>query len=346
MKEMLLKSTSMITAIAGIITVTIFLREFAFVENPDKKSEYLIILMTVVAATVVAQFYFTFIKNRSDLSIAYNVSIFGFPKSGKTTFITTLFSMIMYRKLDLQGFKPLIKGKSTIEKINNYIKQLEKGKPIQSTTDQSLFAYRINLESIKKSFLTNKNYKVEIGDFPGEHSLEFIDEKNNHFITESDYFNWAKDADAFIFVIDLGSYLLNRVEYTAEISSAIRSAWQNLLEINSNNIEKFRKKPTLLLLNKVDLFDLNLSKQTSQRTQEILNAAFSKTNSLPTERDIENSDEYLYFQDEVKNDFSNLINFFEAESNTFDLAFMSSFAKKDKRKIGFQKLVNHILPKK
>jgi hypothetical protein len=129
---------------------------------------------------------------------------------------------------------------------------LELGKAFGPTSDQDLFAYRADIK--RGGFPLQRTFKFEIGDFPGEDTREFS-EKQAKWLHETTYFKWVMEADSFLFIIDLAHVLADKDpnEYKANMTSAIRAAWQHLVEYHVEGRKDLRRKPVLLVFTKADL---------------------------------------------------------------------------------------------
>ena len=271
------------------------------------------------------------------MSFKPNIAIIGLPKSGKTTFITSLFGAVMHGKIKLNGYHAIVKGNSTIDRVNENLSLLDKGIPIGSTTDQTLFAYRVNIEEKSSHiFRPRKEYQIEIGDFQGEMTQDLIDLKTNIWKHDSEFFNWVKEANAFVFVVDLGYYLMDKKTYIAEISKSFRSAWQKIIELNDNQITKISRQPVILIFNKADVLTTY-----GLTPSEIKYLAFSE-DKLP-EMKYENLD--INTKIEVEKEFDDLINFFDINCKKFNHNFYSSvFSDKYEYQKGLSEICNHIFP--
>ena len=306
----------------------------------DKEIIYFLV-MGIVTGIGVSAFLYVVLKrntNKKDV-IMYNIAIIGLPKSGKTTFITSMFGAVMYGKINLNGYNAIVKGNSTIDRINENLSLLDKGIPVGSTTDQTLFSYRVNIEEkTSPVFRLRKEYQIEIGDFQGEMTQDLIDLKTNIWKHDSEFFNWVNNADAFVFIVDLGYYFIDKNAYIAEISKSLRSAWQKIVELNNNQITTISKKPVVLIFNKADVL-LDVSNSASDQRINFL--AFSK-NELPEVKylDIEES-----MTKEILDDFDKLINFFKMNCKNFNFNFYSSFlGDKYEYRRGLSDICNHIFP--
>lgn len=188
-----------------------------------------------------------FQRLKQTMPIAYNVAVVGFPRSGKTVLITSIFGQIFLDRF--LSKKVILRTKATIERVNRDLEQLELGKALGPTSDQDLFAYRADIK--RGGFPLQRTYKVEIGDFPGEDTEEFS-EKQSRWLHETAYFKWVMEADSFLFIIDLAHALAdeNPSEYKAKMTKAIRAAWQHLVEYHVEGKKDLKKKPVLLVFTK------------------------------------------------------------------------------------------------
>jgi GTPase SAR1 family protein len=183
----------------------------------------------------------------------FSVAIIGFPRSGKTTLLMSLFDHILSKKIEFNNIK--IEGSETIERVNHFISLINIRKQIPPTQDQEIFAYRTSIK--RQTILGSRIIKIEFGDFPGEQSKEFSEKYNNWF-HRTPYFKWVKDADAYIFIVDFGDYLINKEEdnlgfFVSTTTASMRAAWQHLIEYNYENKFDLKRNPIILLFSKLDL---------------------------------------------------------------------------------------------
>ena len=161
--------------------------------------------------------------------------------------------------------------------------------------------------------------------------------KTNIWKHDSEFFNWVKNANAFVFVVDLGHYFIDKNTYIAEVSKSLRSAWQKIIELNDNQIVKISKYPVVLIFNKADI----LLYPDYFSPSQIEDLAFSK-DKLP-ELKYSNIEESM--TKEIIDDFDNLINFFQVNCKNFSFNFYSSFlADKYEYRRGLSDICNHIFP--
>jgi GTPase SAR1 family protein len=297
------------------------------------------LLLAIIAAIAVA-FYMT-VTWREKLPTAYSIAVIGFPKSGKTTLITTLFGELFANRL---GFQVIPRGLQTIERVNGNLANLELGKSVGPTTDQDVFAYRTDV--IRGSFF-KRRYKVEIGDFPGEDSREFS-EKFGLLFHQTPYFKWAMEADAFLFIIDLAPALVTTEEYgtpqeyAAKMTQAIRTAWQRLSEYHYEGGRSLPKKPVVLVFTKADLFGISAEiSDLPEVTKEVLKLGFD---TIPTPTEIDSA-KLKSGQEHTQKLFANLIQYLGNQSQNYHCLFVSCFSFEQGQRVGIKLLLDNILPK-
>jgi GTPase SAR1 family protein len=310
------------------------------------------ISLVVALSSLIVSLGFTYVTLSNRLPVAHNVAVIGFPRSGKTTLITSLFGEIFAQRV--LGVQATPTGATTIERINADLAKLEMGHALGPTTDQDLFAYRTNVTT--KGFLLPRSYKVEFGDFPGEDSAQYTKNFGPWFHT-TPFFKWVVDADAYIFVIDLAKYLnpADQKNYIAEMSSAIRAAWQNLSDNIEGGSKAIKNRPAVLVFTKADIFDnlpisisLLLNTQSSEDLVEresikeaILKAGFG--NDLPPVQKI-NTDLLDAERQKVEHDFADLINFLGSESARFHILYTSCVGTVHGLRLGVSRLLELVLP--
>lgn len=272
---------------------------------------------------------------------SHNVAIVGFPKSGKTTLIVSLFGDIFAG--NISPVSATLKGTSTIERVNESLERLERGRALGPTKDQDRFSFRADV-SIKK-YLNSTTYKVEFGDFPGEDSEKYSNEYGD-WLHNTEFFKWVVDSDSIIFVVDLGGYLGRtdkRITYIAKTSSAIRAAWQHFLEFNGQKIKTVRKHPLILVFTKADLFcDSIINQDWNSSEEQIKKLGFGYY--TPPRMEIE-PDALDAGKKQVMQDYAELINYLESEASDFQVIFVSSFGLVNGKRLGINDLLPATLPK-
>ena len=246
----------------------------------------------------------------------HRIAVIGYPQTGKTTLITAVFAYLF--RHGIRGASIVPRGEETIARVNSNMESLELGRPIGATRDQDVFAYRAEVKF--QSFPFGRRYKLEIGDFPGENSVEFT-EQYGEWLHRTKYFEWAISADAFVFVIDVGKVFdLDGQEYVARQKSALRAAWQRIQEFHLDGSSNIRRKPLILAFTKADL-------GLSHSALGISESEIQKLTANLEER------------------FSDLIAYLRRETNRFETIATSALLSTRGDRIGIQKLATRLLPR-
>ena len=155
----------------------------------------------------------------------YYIAVLGYPRSGKSIFITSLINHLLYEKGS--DYETIKINDETKKKLKDNIKCLNSRIPFKRTNTESIFPYRVDIS--KGKFLLKKNYKLQIGDFTGDNSAQFHNGYRQWF-HKSPSFIWTLQADAFIFVVDLAEVLAQYEDdfYCEKVSNAIYKAWKRI----------------------------------------------------------------------------------------------------------------------
>ena len=326
--------TSMIVGLSVVFSTMLpdFLRYFR-IQTSD-----IFVPMIILNFVAVALLSWIFFARSSMLPKSYNVAILGFPESGKTTLLVSLFDETFLGRISLFKLSP--RGSETIERVNQSLSLLKKGESVGPTKDQDRFSFRADITYNKFIFPTK--LKVEFGDFPGESSKEYV--KNyGLWLHTTEYFKWVIESDAIILIVDLGKYLRSsehKVKYITEITGALRAAWQQYLDINKSRRKRVISHPLRLVFAKADL--LALGKRAPDwivPEQEILQLGFG--NKPPPFSEIKNAS-FDYWSERVLEDFSDLVQYFKRESANFDYTFTSSFGLVKEHRLGLEKLIHSL----
>ncbi len=327
--------TTLVVSSVGIIII--------ISETLDISSYNYIFVITVSLSLMALLLTFTQLFSRSRYPVAHNIAIIGYPRSGKTSLITCTFGEIFANRV--RNFKVTLRGENTIDRINQHLALIESGVNIGPTTDQDLFAYRADVEI--PSSLFGKLYKIQIGDFPGEDSRIYSEEYGK-WLHNTPFFRWALEADALVFIIDLGQYLISRsenAEYVAEISSAIRAAWQNYLMFLTRRVRTRKRIPISLTFTKSDVL-LNLQPD-RQFPSSLINKITEKAFSEHTPQiKIIGTQELSPWKEIVEEDFSDLIIYLRSETNYFSIVYTSCFGthENSNSRFGIEDFFKSVLP--
>ncbi|MBE9595145.1 MAG: GTPase domain-containing protein [Proteobacteria bacterium] len=329
---------AVIAMIVAIFTIIIAVGELIGVFSTEK----FIISALAIFVGLVSVLFFQFFIQKYSVPWSYNVAIVGFPRSGKTTLLISLFGEIFAGMILPIRITP--KGTKTIERINESLEMLKKGQALGPTKDQDRFAFRANLTIRRYHF--PRTYKVEFGDFPGDES-QVYSEKYGSWLHTTEFFKWVVDSDAIIFVIDLGRYLVrdeSRIAYVAQISSALRAAWQHFLDSNEHRIQEVRQHPLVLVFTKADLFGVKKDQDTWDLIeQEIAKLGFGE--DIPPIKEIDHVG-LARGEARVIEDFAEVIRYFETEAPNFQVVFTSSFGLLDGKRLGIKDFLMAVLPRR
>lgn len=317
-------------------------------------SEHGFWIATIGVLIYTLSIYIYFQKRRNSFPSAYNIAILGFPRSGKTTLIVSIFGEFF--KQTFPGLSFIPRGGETIERINSQLEQIEIGNSLGPTTEQDLFAYRADIKI--KGFPFIKNFKVQIGDFPGEDSEKFVDNYGD-WLHKTPYFKWAMEADAFIFNIDLAKVLVDtNGEYQAKIKKSFRAAWQLLFEYHTEGKKYVKEKPIAIVFSKADLLfieeEFNFIRHIVEPESD-KNNYFTKIHSigfsskLPAIKTIDtNSESYSIVerkQKEIIEKYLEIIAYMKSTTSKVSIHFVSPFVMNNGERYGIKPLLSNILPK-
>jgi GTPase Era involved in 16S rRNA processing len=315
-------------------------------EALDNDSSLLIFIAALVAI-ITTLLSILLMRTRTGELRPFNVALIGFPQSGKTTLIVTLFQEIFSQKI--RYAKATLKGESTIERLNQQIELKESGRPLGPTNDQTMFAYRTNIETGTGFF--KEEYKVEFGDYPGEYSEQLSESEYFSELKKTEFFKWSVEADAYIFIVDVGKYLsafpnVERDRFVATTSKAIRQSWQHFLDYNISSLRKAKQKPVLLLFNKMDLCNyLEPNHGGRVQTVEIRKEASTKHSNVPKVSAISDT-AYFDLIQILEKDFDNLIQYLNSDVANFKILFTSNFGTINGKFADIDKILRYILPRK
>nr|VFJ66376.1 MAG: 50S ribosome-binding GTPase [Candidatus Kentron sp. FW] len=366
-------SVSRLSVIATILAVFFSIGGFFILLLERNKLLYsntienIIIWTSPLFIILAISFLLVLFKGIKELPIAHMVAFIGYPRSGKTTLITSLFSEIFAQRI-LRGVDIIPRGEETIKRVNEDIARLEMGRELNATTDQDLFNYRVEMLT-GRSFLSRR-YKIEIGDFPGEDS-ENLSNKEPDWLHSTKYFQWALNADAFIFVIDL-EYLSdlesNRaMEYKSIITSSFRAAWQKLKEHHYDGARRLRDNAVVIAFTKADLLfgsgnagladnmmALATALSSYQRSRNtgladnMEEGSANKPKNYNKPAIVDSREKAMVEKEkEIQAYFHDIIEYLDSETKRFEVVFTSVFAKEkaDGARFGMDRLARCVLPR-
>jgi GTPase SAR1 family protein len=274
----------------------------------------------------------------------YYIAVLGYPRSGKSIFITSLFDHLIHEKIS--GYQPLKLEKETAKRLKSNIKRLNSLTPFEPINEESIFPYILDFS--KERLALKKYYKMQVGDFSGDNKAQFS-EGYRQWFHKSPSFLWVMQANVFIFVVDLAEVLAQYEDdfYCKKISDGIYEAWKSIEKSHLGGKKNLKDKPIVLLFTKADLLptfhELLGPKPQSQMRIKMLQMGFGKK-SLPKTTNIKKGlDPDLYALVEEK--FGDIIYYLKGKSNRYNSIFFSHFLTLNYLPIGIEKVVDSILPK-
>ena len=294
------------------------------------------VILTVLLSSVFGAFgLYILQRSRKDLKIAHNIAVIGFPKSGKTTLITSLFSEIMFNHI--LYINSTVRGEDTINRINEDIEKLKIGGKLGATTDQDVFAYRFDVTNM--GLLFKKTMKVQIGDFPGEDSEYFYD-NFGPWLHKTPFFKWVMQADSFIFVIDTARVLLDYDgKYKAQMIKSIIAAWQHIVEYHIESETRTRRKNVSIVFTKSDLLLIKNDEDINTDYVEHLNSLGFGDKSKDVLTILNTKD---LKTDSIKLEFRELRNYFVSQNVFSSFVFASHYVyvTTEAGRLGMKQIIN------
>lgn len=329
-----------VSGLAGLVAIMAIMGELL-----PFFGKYPTLIISVLGISLILAVLATLYWGRKNLPISHMVSLIGYPRSGKTTLITALFAEIFAQRI-LRGVNIIPRGTETIERVNEDIARLETGRELGPTTAQDLFNYRVEMLT-GRTFLSRR-YKIEIGDFPGEDS-ENLTDKDAAWLHETKYFQWALNADVFVFVIDLENLAdldSDRArEYKSLLERAFRAAWQKLKEHHYDGARKLRDNPIIIAFTKADLLldSEDFDKEDNTGSAGKVPRNYHRPAIVNGK---EKGRELTEKQQRVEAYFRDIIRYLGSETNRLHVIFTSVFAKEnsDGTRFGIEELARSVLP--
>lgn len=232
---------SLLTAIISIaITISIIVFPDSFGEN-----KFSFIGIALIAFTTIFSGLILYIARSKPSTI--NISILGFPQSGKTVFLTVLYHYINTKK-STNGVTFIPKGRETIEAVSENMNLLQTQNWLPRTfVSNPVFFFRAIAQL--KRFLFNSKYLIEIGDFAGEESQN-LSEYDKKWLHKNDYFKYVVSSEIIWLAFDCSD--LQDSRNPVEIENSFIAALQIVMDEKGVKFGKKMKTPVCLLLLKAD----------------------------------------------------------------------------------------------
>jgi hypothetical protein len=183
-------------------------------------------------------------RNPAPLSI----SLLGFPGSGKTVFLTVLFDALMSTAPPGLAFWPY--GAETVEQVGEDVRTLMQRKWLPPTAPGQVFFYRANARV--GSGMLARRYKIEIGDYAGEHIHEF-DTDHERWLHRTDYYKYVLQSDIVMLSVDCGTVLRSTSAERRRMEDSFVAALHLLMEHKGVAVGGKLRAPVALVFMKADL---------------------------------------------------------------------------------------------
>lgn len=193
-------------------------------------------------------FVFSFVTLLNTVPKTFSLSILGIPRPGKTVYLNVLFDQLQQGNVKNIQFSPY--GHDTIERVLSNLNVLTSGRWLPPTEPGTVSYYRANT-SIKRLPL-NKQFKIELADYAGEHIGEF-DSSTEMWLHKSDFFNYVTQSEGLMLAMDV-EYILREAPANVEkMQNAYVAAIQILVEKKGQSGGQKLNIPVTLLFMKSDL---------------------------------------------------------------------------------------------
>jgi GTPase SAR1 family protein len=204
----------------------------------------------------------------------FTVAVLGFPNSGKTVFITSVFDQLQQGRSAKIRLTPY--GVDTVEEVSRNLNSLSRGMWLPRTVPGNVFFFRA-VASLQDS--SSARVKLEIGDFAGEDIGE-LQPSSDRWLHKSDYFKYVVDADAIMLAVDSSRVSVDLRDGTDEIVNAFVAAIQIIADYKGAVAERRLRIPIALLLMKSDLIDEKSRSLVTERLQRLISVCESRCRSF------------------------------------------------------------------
>jgi len=256
------KYIPLITTLASLLTVLSF---FLSILIPDSYTQRILIIIIGILGAIIVSTFFMLSRKPSTLII----SLLGPPGTGKSVYLTILFNELVSNKKHFKqiSFQPY--GIETIEHVTTNFKDLLNGFWIPATSMNDVFYFRANTMIKKAPF--SRRYKLEIGDYAGEH-LTNINKSSSTWYHKSSFFKDVISSDIIFLSIEVellrvdlkDAQIINR---RIDTELAFVAAIQILIQEKGLKPNDKSNTPIVLLLTKAD--KINEFESFLEHSQEI-----------------------------------------------------------------------------
>ncbi len=247
--------------VALVVTITM---SFLLLNHSIYAREWFVPLLSSVIATLLFTIFSSVFSVIGRNPTTFTVSLLGFPRSGKSVYLTVLFDELQRGHADGVDFRPY--GLESAERVGENLNCLMSGTWLLPTEPGSVFYYRA-IASIRG--VLRRVYKIEIGDFAGE-SMQELEPSSDIWLHKTSYFRYVIQSDAIVFAVDLQVLLAGNRQKTEEMQNAFVTALNILIEAKSSSRETVLEVPLALVFMKCDLLTDEFGEQKAIETMSRL----------------------------------------------------------------------------
>jgi len=205
-------------------------------------------VLFAVLSALLGAYSVVFLRLFSRNATTVTISLLGFPRSGKTVYLTTLFDALQRESRDGLRFVPY--GRETIEEVTSNLNLLAEGVWLPRTPPGNVFFYRAN--AVISGPLLRRRLKIEIGDYAGER-MEEMNPSSSRWLHKTDYFKYAVQSDAVMLALDTQVILSADPSEREQMQNAFVAAVQVLAEEKGATEDRKLRAPVALLFMKYDV---------------------------------------------------------------------------------------------
>jgi hypothetical protein len=176
-------------------------------------SPLFVALLSGLLATMAVSYAALFVRTLSANPTTLRVALVGAPGSGKTVYLTVLFSKLEAYQDGAVSFRPY--GVDTVEAVSRNLSLLKQGQWLPRTALGTVSYFRASATFGRGLFASR--HTVEFGDYAGEQAQEFSS-ASEQWLHRSDYFKYVLSSDIVFLAVDAtlltesGSYAISEVQ--------------------------------------------------------------------------------------------------------------------------------------
>ena len=252
---------------AVAISLTLSVAVLGFIQATTSIGNRSTIIFTALLTSVTGILLAVIFKTLDSNPTTVTMSLLGFPRTGKTVYLTALFDQLQQANESGIQFTP--HGSETVEEVTKNLNSLSRGVWIPPTKPGVVFFYRAT--ALTGAGLFKRKYKLEIADYAGE-SIGELNPFDEKWLHKTDYFKYVIQSDAVILAIDTQVLSERARDEIDEIQNAFVAAFQILAEHKGAVDGKKLKTPVALLFMKADLIrEKDLEKEMMGEVSRLIN---------------------------------------------------------------------------